>query len=226
MRPRRDCSGERLLREAMETGSASQSANVVTSEAELRRIYPQPVDLIKRKILSRLDGHCRRFISLSPLVFVSTASRDGRCDVSPRGDPAGFVEVFSDTQLVLPDRPGNNRLDGLRNIIENPRIGLLFVIPGVQDTLRVNGRAMVVTTPHVLVRMAVDGRLPASAIVVDIEEAFLHCGRAFKRGDVWDPTRYLAPGTLPPLGKMLADQTRPDAAENTLLADSERAPLY
>lgn len=210
----------------MDTGGDPSLAKVVTSEAELRRLYPEPVDLIKRKILSKLDRHCRRFVSLSPLVFISTASRDGHCDVSPRGDPPGFVQVFSETQLALPDRPGNNRLDALRNIIENPWIGLLFVIPGVQDTLRVNGRATVVAAPDLLGRLIVDGRPPASAIVVDVEEAFLHCGRAFRRGKVWEPAHYLPPGTLPPLGQMLADQTRPDAQESVLLAASERAPLY
>lgn len=198
----------------------------VLSPGELRHRYPAPADLIRRKQLSRLDHHCRRIIELSPLVCLATADADGACDVSPRGDAPGFVRILDDRRLAIPDRTGNNRLDSLRNIAENRHVGLLFLVPGVDDTLRVNGRAEVVADEGLLAGMAVGGRLPLSAIVVRVEEAYLHCGRALKRARLWDPTTFAPRGTLPPLGQMLADQTRPDDAERELLAKSEQTELY
>lgn len=198
----------------------------VTSEAALRALYPGPVDLVRRKQLDRLDGHCRHFIAHAPLVFLATAGSDGRADVTPRGDAPGFVTVLDDRHVALPDRKGNNRVDSMRNILANPHAGLLFVVPGVDDTLRVNGRARLAVDGWLLEAMAVEGRAPLAAIVIEIEEVFLHCGRAFKRSRAWDPSRHVARGTIPPLAVMLADQTRPDAGERALLGESEAAPLY
>jgi PPOX class probable FMN-dependent enzyme len=199
---------------------------VIGSEEALRRLYPPPVDLVKRKQLDRFDRHCRHFIAHSPLLFLSTAGADGRCDVTPRGDAPGFAKVLDDRHVAVPDRKGNNRADSLRNIIANPQAGLLFVVPGVDDTLRVNGRAQVVTDGWLLDAMAVEGKAPLAAILIAVEEVFLHCGRAFKRSRAWDAARHAAKGTIPPLAVMLADQTRPDAEESALLGQSEAAPLY
>jgi hypothetical protein len=200
--------------------------NVVGTEEALRALYPGPVDLVKRKQLDRLDAHCRHFIAHSPLLFLATAGADGRCDVTPRGDAPGFVRILDDRHVAIPDRKGNNRVDAMRNIIANPHAGLLFVVPGVDDTLRVNGTAEIVTDETLLAGMAVDGRLPVTAIVVAAEEVYLHCGRAFKRSRAWDPAHHVPKGTIPPLAVMLADQTRPDAEESALLGESEAAPLY
>jgi len=205
---------------------ATLPRDFIASEAALRELYPGPVDLVKRKQLDRLDGHCRHFIAHAPLVLLATAGADGRCDVTPRGDAPGFVRVLDDHHVAIPDRTGNNRVDSMRNILANPHAGLLFVVPGVDDSLRVNGRARIATDGRLLVGMAVEGRTPKAAIVIAIEEVFLHCGRAFKRSRAWDPARHVAKGTIPPLAVMLADQTRPDAEETALLGQSEAAPLY
>ena len=154
------------------------------------------------------------------------AGADGSCDVSPRGDAPGFVRVLDDAHLAIPDRKGNNRIDALRNIVANPHAGLLFVVPGIDDTLRVNGRATVVSDEALLATMEVAGRRPASALVLEVVEAFLHCGRAFKRGQVWDPSRFAARGELPTLAQMLAEQTAPDAEEQRMLDESEREDLW
>jgi PPOX class probable FMN-dependent enzyme len=201
-------------------------SEVIASPAQLRERYAKPLPLVVRKQLAALDGHCRAFIARSPLVMVATADAQGGCDVSPRGDPPGFVAVLDDGHLAIPDRKGNNRLDALGNVLANPRVGLLFVVPGSDDTLRVNGRASIVADPELLAAMAVEGRVPASALLVEVEEAFLHCGRAFKRGRVWDPTRFVAPGELPTLGRILTDQTAPDAQERRLIAQAPHEGLY
>lgn len=198
----------------------------IESEEALRQIYPPPHDLIRRKQLSRLDKHCRKFISLAPLICISTSGADGTCDVSPRGDGPGFVKVLDDTHLLIPDRRGNNRVDALRNVIANPHIGVLFIIPGIDDLLRVNGTAAVVADPEFLAQMSMDGRPPASAILVTLVEAFLHCGRAFKRAKIWNPSHFQPVDALPPLAQMLADQTAPDREEQELLDGSAQAPLY
>ena len=143
------------------------------------------MELAVQKQISALDHHCRAFISRSPFLLVGTANGTGVCDVSPKGDPAGFVQVLDDNTLVIPDRPGNRRADTLVNILENPQVGLLFLIPGVEDTLRVNGRAHIVQDEELLERTAVKGRKPLLVIVVDVQEAFLHCAKAFKRSLLW-----------------------------------------
>ena len=160
---------------------------VVGNVEALRELYPEPHGLTMKKEVSSLDEHCRAFVGLSPLVLVGTAAADGRCDVSPRGGPPGFVTVLDEQRLAIPDLPGNRRIDSLRNIVENPRVGLLFVIPGLEETLRVEGRAWVVQDEDVLARCEVAGRRRAVAIGVEVEAAFVHCAKAFRRGAVWQP---------------------------------------
>ncbi len=142
----------------------------LSSEAELRERYGPPSKVVGHKVIDRLEEHSRRFISLSPFCCLGSSDAEGRGDVSPRGDRPGFVRVLDDRRLFLPDRPGNNRIDSMRNILEQPYVGLLFLIPGVYDVLRVNGRAEVVASPELLEASAVDDKLPKSGIVVHVEE--------------------------------------------------------
>ena len=177
----------------------------MTDAAALRAIYPAPLSRASEKVLTRLDHHCRAILALSPFCVISTHGADG-ADVSPRGDPPGFVRVLSDTTLLLPDRVGNNRLDGMLNLLENPRIGMLFLVPGMDETLRINGTAVITDDADLLAPSAVDGRAPRLALVVSIHEAFLHCGKAFKRARLWDPEARIDRAVLPSYAKMLLDQ--------------------
>jgi uncharacterized protein len=186
---------------------------VISSEADLRARFRAPSELAIKKQLDRLDYNCRRFLALSPFLCLATASEDG-VDNSPRGDAPGFVQVLDDRTLLIPDRPGNNRLDSLANLIRNPQVGLLFLIPGVTETLRVNGRARIVTRPQILERFAVNGRAPTVAIVVETEEVFLHCSKALIRSRLWQEEAKVDRKVLPSLGRMIAEvvDRRPAAA--------------
>lgn len=172
---------------------------------ELRDRYGAPIERARLKSLRRLDPHCRRFIELSPFVCLGTTGEDG-ADVTPRGDQPGFVHVLDDATLALPDWPGNNRLDSLTNILSNPEIGMLFLIPGVDETLRVNGTAEVTTGPEVLERWSVNGKHPKSALLITVKEAFLHCGKALIRSRLWQDDYKIDRSRLPTYGKMLKDQ--------------------
>jgi len=174
---------------------------------DLRSLYPAPSALAVAKQLDRLDPHAIAFIARSPFLVMATADAEGGCDASPRGDAPGFVAVPDAGRLLIPDRPGNNRVDSLSNLTANPRIGLLFFVPGVIETLRVNGRAAFTTDATLLARLAVDGRPPRSALEVTVEEVFFHCGKALKRSALWDSSRHAAPGEVPRLGRILSDQT-------------------
>ena len=172
---------------------------------QLRDLYPEPSGRTVGKQLRRLDGHCRHFISLSPFVVI--ASSDGRgLDTSPRGGPAGFVTVFDDATLWIPDAPGNNRLDSLTNIVTTGRVGLLFMIPGVDETLRVNGGARVAVDPVVLERCTNGERKPKVVIEVTVEEAYLHCAKSLMRSRLWSDDTRVPRTALPTMGEMLADQ--------------------
>ena len=160
-----------------------------------------------KKCLDRLGRHAKDFISRCPFLCVGTQNFAGQADVSPRGDPVGFVRVLDDRTLAIPDRPGNNRLDSLTNILANPFVGLLFLVPGFDDTLRVNSRAHLTTDPTILKRMAVRDRLPKLAIVVEVTEVLLHCAKALCRSKLWDPEHFQARRDMPSLSKMILDQT-------------------
>jgi uncharacterized protein len=163
---------------------------VITSVDELRSLMGEPSEVALRKDIGRLDQHCRDFIARAPFVLVSTADRAGRCDVSPKGDAPGFVLVVDDHHLLIPDRPGNKRFDGIKNLLDNPGIGLLFLVPGSEETLRVNGRARIVRDPEWLGRLAAQGKVPQLAIAVEVDEAFLHCAKCVKRSGLWEPERW------------------------------------
>jgi hypothetical protein len=158
----------------------------VNSVAELEG-YGTPEPMVRDKVEARLCDIHREWIAGCPLVFVSTSSSDGRCDVSPKGDPAGFVQVLDEVALAIPERSGNRRMDGFRNVLENPHAGLLFVIPGRPETLRVNGTARIVTEGSLLDEMVVRSHRPDLALVVRVEEAFFHCAKAFARSQAWKP---------------------------------------
>jgi hypothetical protein len=213
----------------------SSDVCTVPSQAALREIMGTPMELAVRKQLGKLDRYCREFIARSPFLCLGTADRNGKADVSPRGDPAGFVQVLDDNTLIIPDRPGNNRLDSMSNIMENPNVGLLFFIPGFEDTLRVNGRATIVRDPAVLQRAAVHGKAPKVAIRVAVDEAFLHCAKALKRSRLWDPASKVDRRELPSIARMVMEQTAPPekppteqeiAAGDAFVEDNYKKELY
>ena len=172
----------------------------------MRDVYKPPAPRAAQKVLDHLDVHCRNFIALSPLCVLSSANAKGQADASPRGDPPGFVKVLNNKTLLLPDRPGNNQVDSLQNIVENPGVGLLFFVPGMNETLRVKGKAEIVTDDDELESMTVKGRPPVSGLRITVEEAFLHCGRALIRSRVWDPDVQIVRSDYPTYGQALADQ--------------------
>lgn len=180
--------------------------HLVTSERELREMLGYPSERAVLKETAELDEHSRAFIARSPFLLLATANAAGQCDVSPKGDVPGFVLVLDDTHLVIPDRPGNRRLDGMRNVLENPHVGLIFLVPGREDTLRVNGRACIVKDEAVLERLVVMGKRPALAIGVEVEECFFHCPRSFKRAGLWEHERWGDPRALPSMSRVLYEK--------------------
>jgi PPOX class probable FMN-dependent enzyme len=204
---------------------------VITSEAGLRARFRAPSELSLRKQLDHLDHNCRRFIALSPFLCLATSGEDG-IDNSPRGDVPGFVEVLDERTLLIPDRPGNNRLDSLANIVRNPQVGLLFFIPGVTEMLRINGRAKIVTRPDILALFAVNNRAPAVVILVETQEVFLHCSKALIRSRLWQEDAKVDRKVLPSLGQMIAEvlDRQPTAATvadyDARIAKSIKETLY
>ena len=162
----------------------------IFTDEELRELYGPPGARALAKQQPALNEDSRAFIAHAPFLVMGTSGADGRCDVSPKGDAPGFVQVLDDHTLLIPDRPGNNRLDGLGNIVQNAHVGLLFFIPGREDTLRVNGRATIVRDEALLDHLRVDGKHPRTALVVEVEEVFMHCARSFKRAGLWQPERW------------------------------------
>ena len=173
----------------------------------LRELYDAPRGRAVAKELSRLDRHCRRFIGLSPFVVVASGAADGHFDASPRGGEPGFVQVADERTLLIPDSPGNNRLDTMQNILSTGKVGLLFMIPGIDETLRVNGTARLTEQAATLARFAAARRPPRLAIEVSVAQAYLHCAKAFMRSRLWDPASRVPRSALPTTGEMLRDQT-------------------
>jgi PPOX class probable FMN-dependent enzyme len=185
---------------------ATTFTDVISTVEELRTVMAQPSEPAVRKEMSRLDEHSRWFIERAPFVFVATSNAAGQCDVSPKGDAPGFVQVLDDETLVLPDRPGNNRADSISNILQNPHVGMIFVVPGVDWTLRVNGRASIVRDADVLERCAVNGKRPALGIAVHVEEAYMHCPKCIIRSKLWDAETQLPAEERPSFAVMSRDQ--------------------
>jgi PPOX class probable FMN-dependent enzyme len=196
---------------------------MIGAEDALRSLIGEPSALVQSKIADRLNDVTRQFIERSPFLCLATSAADGSCDVSPKGDPAGFVRILDDRTLLLPDRPGNRLADSLRNVLENPRVALLFVIPGVTDTFRVNGRAEIVTDPELLELCAVEGKVPKLAMRIEIEQAYTHCSKAFLRSNLWDPERFVDRSELPTPGELLRS-VNPEVEPETY--DAEREERY
>lgn len=179
----------------------------ITDEQSLRKLFPAITPLAVQKCQSSLDTHAQEFIKRSPFMCLGTQNLDGKSDVSPRGDPVGFVKILDQHTLAIPDRPGNNRLDSQVNILANPNVGLLFMIPGFDDTLRVNGQARLSVDPDLLDSMSVNDRSPKLAIVVKVNVIFMHCAKALRRSQLWNADHFQDRKDMPSLSKIILDQT-------------------
>lgn len=192
----------------------------ITSREELRSHYRDASGLAVKKELTRLDHHARSSIARSPIVMIGSADATGNADVTPKGDRPGFVSVLNDTTIAIPDRPGNNRLDTWENLLVNPAVGLIFLIPGMNETLRINGTAKITVDQALRETLAVDGKLPVSVLIVEIKACYMHCAKAFMRSELWKPETWPDRATLPTLGQILADQVAasetPDALDASL----------
>ena len=186
----------------------AQFADTITSEDQLREIIGQPSVYVIQKVISTLDDHCRAFITKSPFMLLASANQHGRLDVSPKGDPAGSIHILDEKRLAIPDRPGNRRADTLTNILHNPNVGLLFMIPGKAETLRINGTAQIVRDDWLREKMAVGGKTPALAIVVTVETAFMHCAKCVIRSNLWDPEQWANFDELAPLAQVVDDHVK------------------
>jgi uncharacterized protein len=181
---------------------------VVSTVEELESVLGEQFDSQVDKVIDHVDEHCRAWIERSPFVVVSSASASGAMDVSPKGDPAGFVRVLDPWTLAVPDRPGNHRGDTFRNVLENPHVGLMFVVPRRREVVRVSGTATVVRDEALLESMAVDGKVPALALVVRVREAMFHCGKSMIRSHMWEPELWGPVEGLPTYGRALVDHGR------------------
>jgi hypothetical protein len=180
---------------------------MIETEEKLRSGYGEVHPLASAKSRPSLDKYSRRFIELSPFLVISTAHADGRADLSPRGDPPGFVEIVDDRTILIPDRPGNNRLDTMSNIVSNPNVACLFFIPGFEDTLRLNGKARITDDPKLLARCIVNGKQPHIGILVAVEEVFLHCAKALKRSKLWHSDYKQDRTQMPSIARIILEQT-------------------
>lgn len=200
----------------------------ITDLEKLRELYKEPRAAAKLKALDRLDDFCKKFIELSPFFVLASCNSQGHVDASPRGDRAGFVKTPDDHSLLIPDRPGNNRIDTMRNMLSNPGVGMIFFVPGFSETLRVNGTAAILQDPGLCAQFTVNERPALSITRVAVREAFFHCGKALIRSRLWDPAKYVDRSTFPSHGRILAEQTKAVTVEESeaYVARSYRERLY
>lgn len=202
----------------------------ITTEQQLRDIVGYPRDVVLKKEINKLDIHCQQFIAQSPFLVIASSNEAGECDVSPRGDAPGFVLTLDNRYLIIPERPGNRRVDTMRNILTNPQVSIIFIIPGLEETLRIKGRAFITNDPELLEQMKVKNKVPAVAIAIDVQSCFIHCAKAFKRSHLWKPQAWLNREQLPNVSKMLADHINmaevDEEAVNQLLHESYTKRLY
>ena len=203
-------------------------SDALGSTEELEALYGLPVEAVVSKIIDRLDGHCRDFIACAPFVLVATADEDGNCDVSPKGGAPGFVAVLDEKRLAIPDAPGNRLVYSLKNVVSSHRVGLLFLIPGMEETLRVNGAARIIRDQAVLERCAVEGKRPNLAVAVEVQEAFIHCPKCFLRSKLWDTATWPNRADLPTMGAMMVDMLKMDIPVETVeqALDEAHKKLY
>ncbi|MBB3109994.1 hypothetical protein FHS18_002057 [Paenibacillus phyllosphaerae] len=194
----------------------------IESEAELRELLGHPNAIVQRKVIHRLDAHCRHFIAQSPLLFAATPDASGACDVSPRGDAPGFVHVVDEQYLVIPERPGNRRMDTYLNLLSNPHIGLIFLIPGLQEVLRINGEACLTQDPSLMAATAAHDKVPKLGIGVKVKECYMHCGKAFIRSAIWNPQEWLDQADLPIPARIIADHVNDAGIREQQVADGLR----
>lgn len=200
------------------------TAETLETEEALASLLGEPLPVVRSKLSDRLTAQTRRFIELAPFVCLATSDELGNCDVSPRGDPPGFVRILDERTLLLPERPGNRLADSLRNILRNPHVGLLFLIPGVGDSFRVNGRATLTTDTALLAPSAVEGKVPRLGILIDIDTAYTQCSKAVLRSHLWDPSRFRQNSELPSGGEVLRSLHGEDFDAET--HDAARAERY
>ncbi|WP_339926451.1 pyridoxamine 5'-phosphate oxidase family protein [uncultured Cyclobacterium sp.] len=204
--------------------------NQISTVEELRGILGYPREMVKKKSINFIDAHCRNYIAKSPMLLISTSSKEGKCDVSPRGDPAGFVGILDERYLIIPERIGNKRCDSLVNILSNPQIGLIFIIPGLKETLRINGNALLTRDTELLEKYQINGKSPEVGIIVEVEECFIHCAKAFLRSKLWEPETWLEKEELPVVAKVLADHINSEDFSSeeieTVLKESYLKRLY
>ena len=203
--------------------------DVIENPERLRELYGAPSERSLKKQLTRFDKHCRAFIARSPFLVIASSDPSGRCDASPKGDAPGFVQVLDDETLLIPDRLGNNRVDTIGNLLACPGVGLIFFVPGINETLRINGHARVTTEAALLEPLAVNGKAPRSGILVTAEEIYFHCGKALIRSDLWNPNKQLRRSEFPSLGRILAEQIgdgRSIEESEKQTAESYRTRLY
>jgi PPOX class probable FMN-dependent enzyme len=190
---------------------------VVDDAAQLAALVGAPTKSVAEKVRTSLHDIDRTWLAASPFCLIATAAADGSCDVSPKGDPAGFVHVIDDRTIAIPDRPGNRRVDGFRNVLENPQVGMIFLVPGRNDTLRINGHAQLVSQAPFFDDMVVKGHRPALALVVHVDEVFSHCSKAFLRSAFWDPATW-TPDAVPSRAQIARVLERPGESLEALEA--------
>jgi hypothetical protein len=204
--------------------SISSDIRVISTEEELRELIGSPADTVLLKIADHVNELTRQFIERSPFVCLATSMPGGGLDVSPKGDPAGFVRILDEQTLLLPDRPGNRIADSLTNLLHDPRVALLFVIPGVTEMFRVNGTAVITDDRELLAPSAVEGKVPKLGILITVQEAYTHCSKAALRSQIWDPERFADRSELPSNGEILRSLSGPGF--DAVKYDQERAARY
>jgi uncharacterized protein len=210
---------------------APTASNELTATQDLRQMIGPPQPLVVNKEMPRLDQHCQHFLSLSTILFISSVGADGRADVSPRGDAPGFIKVVDERTIAIPDRPGNRRVDTMSNMLANPgqSIGLIFLVPGVDEVMRASGRASISREPALLNTMVANGKTPKLAVVIALDEVYFHCGKALKRARLWDPAMRIERGAFPSMAKLVLDQRKPPKTLQeleTFVAENYKNELY
>jgi uncharacterized protein len=203
--------------------------NIIDTRDKLRSVLAEPSELVTRKCLTSLDKHCGVFIKHSPFVLLASTDSKGNMDISPKGDPPGFVKILDKNTLAIPDRPGNNRADTMENLIQNPSLGLIFLIPGKTETLRISGTATIVGDNDLLESMAVNNMNPKLAIIVDVQEAFFHCSKCMIRSRLWQPEHWPDVSGLPRLAQTMVDAGKLELSVeemHEIVEEDERRRLY
>ena len=202
---------------------------VIKTEDELRALMGYPEEIVKKKTIDHIDAICQGFIEKSPFITIATSDAAGNLDVSPKGDPAGFVKILNSKTLAIPDRPGNRKADTFTNIIHNPNVGLIFFIPGIKETLRVNGAAEIVSDQKVLDLLECQGKVPSFAIIVRVKEAFMHCAKCIIRSKLWEGGAGENERPVPSLAKVLVEHSQVDMSVkelDDLIKEDEKSNLY